>query len=373
MVKYIVRRLIQAIPTFLGITVISYFLLWASPGSVADRLFFAPNIRPDTKARLEAQLGINDPLPIQYLRWLIGDDWMRWDSDGDGLADHSFLVDLEAPQIGRDGKPVRDENDQIIMEPMPPGENYGILRGDFSKSFLKRQPAIKLITDNLSATLELGISALVFSLIIGIPVGVLSAVNRGRLFDNSSRIMAVILNAIPNFWLGLILILVFGSALGWLPMGSRCDATLTGECPPITDRLQYLLLPTLVLAGNNIAVFSRFTRTSMLEVMNQDYVRTARAKGLSRRLIYFKHAMRNALIPIATLLGPIITGLWGGAIVTETIFSWPGVGRVALNAVIQLDYPVVMAVVIFASVGTIFGFLLSDIMYAVIDPRIRLE
>jgi peptide/nickel transport system permease protein len=185
--------------------------------------------------------------------------------------------------------------------------------------------------------------------------------------------MAVLLNAVPNFWLGLILILVFGSSLGWLPMGGRCAPTLTGECAPLTERLKYLLLPMVVLSANNVAVFSRFMRTSMLEVMNQDYIRTAHAKGLADRQVFFKHATRNALIPIATLLGPIITGLWGGAIVTETIFSWPGVGRVALNSVLQLDYPVVMAVVIFASIGTILGFLLSDIMYALIDPRIRLE
>ena len=373
MTKYIIRRLLQAIPTFLGITFISYFLLWASPGSVADRLFFGPNIRPDVKVRMSAQLGIDDPFPVQYLRWLAGDDWMRWDSDGDGVADGSFLVDLEMPQIDRNGKPLRGEDGEILTERMPPGENYGILRGDFSRSFLKRQPALNLITDALPATLELGIASLLFSIIIGLPVGIISAITRGKLFDNGSRIMAVILNAVPNFWLGLIFILVFGSALGLMPMGGRCEPTLTGVCPPLTERLHFLLLPMLVLSANNVAVFSRFMRTSMLEVMNKDYVRTARSKGLSDRLVFFKHATRNALIPIATLLGPIITGLWGGAIVTETIFAWPGVGRVALNAVIQLDYPVVMAVVIFASVGTILGFLLSDIMYAVIDPRIRLE
>ena len=374
MAKYIIRRLFQAIPTFFGITFISYLLLWASPGSVADRLFFGPNIRGDVKARLSAELGINDPFPIQYLRWLAGDDWMRRDTDGDGLADHAFLVDLEAPELDRSGKPVRDEESgEIVMQRLPPGENRGILRGDFSRSFLKRQPALNLITDSLPATLELGVASLLFSLTIGIPVGVFSAITRGRLFDNSSRVMAVLLNAVPNFWLGLILILVFGSALGWLPMGGRCAPTLTGVCPSLQTRLHYLLLPMVVLSATNVAIFSRFMRTSMLEVMNQDYIRTARAKGLSNRQVFFKHATRNALIPIATLLGPIITGLWGGAIVTETIFSWPGVGRVALQAVIQLDYPVVMAVVIFASVGTILGFLLSDIMYAVIDPRIRME
>ena len=359
MTKYVIRRLIQAIPTFFGITFLSYLLVWASPGSVVDRLFFGPNIRPEAKEALAAQLGINDPFPIQYLRWLAGDDWMRWDSDGDGVADSSVLIPLDANGDG---------------EPEPPGDSYGILRGDFSNSFLKRNtPAVELITDSLPATIELGVAALLLSLLVGIPVGILSAASRGRWFDNASRVMAVIFNAIPGFWLGLILILVVGSWLDLLPMGSRCAPSLTGECPPIHQRLEYLIMPTFVLATGNIALFSRFMRTSMLEVLGQDYVRTARSKGLSSRVVYFKHAMRNALIPIATLLGPAITGLWAGAVVTETIFSWPGAGRVAVNAVVQQDFPVVMAVVIFAAISTIIGFLLSDFLYAAIDPRIRLS
>ncbi len=360
MIKYIIRRLVQAIPTFFGITLFSYLLLWLAPGSVVDRLFFAPNISEETRERLEAQLGINDPFHVQYIRWLVGDDWLRWDSDGDEIADSAveFIVPLDANGDG---------------EPEPPGKNYGILRGDFGRSFIQKKPVMQVITDNLPATLELGIASLITALVIGIPVGVISAATKGQLFDNTSRIMAVLFNAIPGFWLGLILLLFFGSQLGWFPLGARCGATLTGICPPIYERIEYLILPTFVLAATNIALFSRYVRTSTLEVMNQDYIRTARAKGLSGRIVYFKHAMRNAMIPVATLLGPIITNLWGGAIVTETVFAWPGVGRVAFQAAIQQDFPVVMGVVIFAAVGTILGFLLSDILYVVIDPRIRLS
>jgi peptide/nickel transport system permease protein len=358
MVKYIVRRLVQAVPTFFGITLISYFLMWASPGSVVDRLFFGPDIRPEARELLAIKLGINDPFHVQYLRWLLGDDWMRWDSDGDGVSDRSFIIPLDANGDG---------------EPEPPGDSYGILRGDFGISFVKRKPSLQVVLDNLSATLELGTSALIVSLLFGVPIGVLSAVNRGRIFDSASRVMAVIFNAVPNFWLGLIMILVFGSALGLLPMGGRNPPSLTGEVQPLQDRLQYLVMPTFVLAAANVALFSRFMRTSMLEVLGQDYVRTARAKGLPSRQVYFKHTMRNALIPIATLLGPIVTALWSGAVVTETIFAWPGVGRVAVNSVVQKDFPVVMTVVIFAAIATILGFLMSDILYAVIDPRIRLD
>jgi len=360
MIKYISRRLIQAIPTFFGITFFSYLLLWMAPGSVVERLFFAPNISEETRERLEAQLGINDPFHVQYIRWLLGDDWLRWDSDGDDIADHAveFLLPLDANGDG---------------EPEPPGDNRGILRGDFGRSFIQRKPVMQIITERLPATLELGLSALSTALILGVPIGVISAATRGRWFDNGSRVLAVIFNAVPNFWLGLILILVLGSNLGLLPLAGRCGPTLTGVCPPVIQRLEFLIMPTIVLAATNIAIFSRYMRTSTLEVMNKDYIRTARAKGITDRVVYFKHAMRNALIPLATLLGPILTALWGGAIVTETVFAWPGVGRVAFTAAIQQDFPVVMGVVIFAAVGTILGFLLSDLFYVTIDPRIRFD
>ncbi len=360
MIKYIVRRLIQAIPTFFGITLLTYLLLWSAPGDVITRLFFAPNISAETRERLANQLGINDPFHIQYLRWLVGDDWLRWDSDGDGIADRAveFLVPLD---VNGDG------------EPEPPGKRYGILRGDFGDSFVRKKPVMEIILANLPATLELAIAALLAALITGIPIGVVSAVTKGRLFDNVARFMAVIFNAIPNFWLGLMLLLLFGRILDILPLGGRCGISLTGGCPPLFERMDYLILPTFVLATINIALFSRYMRTSTLEVMSQDYLRMAQAKGLSRRTVHFKHAMRNALIPIATFLGPIITNLWGGSIVIETVFAWPGVGRVFFNGAIQQDFPIVMGIVIFAALGTILGLLLSDILYVIIDPRIRLS
>ncbi len=356
MVKYTIRRLIQAIPTFFGITIFAYLLMALAPGGPVAALTFDPRISPQERARVAARLGVNDPLPVQYLRWLIGDDWMRWDADGDGTADHSFLLPLDADGDG---------------EPEPPGTRLGILRGDFGRSFFARRSVADIISERIPATLELGLASLFFGVMIGVPLGIIAAVRRGGTFDNFTRVMAVLFNAVPVFWLGLILILIFGSWLGWLPMGSRCPMVVTGGCPPVYQRLQYLLLPTFVLATGGIAGYSRYMRASMLDVINQDYIRTAKAKGLSARQVWFKHGARNALIPLATFLGPAITGLLSGAAITERIFSWPGLGRLAVDAVGQLDYPVVMAVVIISAVATILGYILSDIMYALIDPRIR--
>jgi peptide/nickel transport system permease protein len=224
------------------------------------------------------------------------------------------------------------------------------------------------------ATAELGGLSLGVGLLMGLPIGVLSAVRRGSLFDNVSRVMAVIFSAVPIFWLGLTLLLIFGSQLHLLPMGGRhsTDYFITGEVS-VMDRIKHLILPVSVLSSGWVAVFSRFMRASTLDVLSQDYIRTAKAKGLREQQVWFVHASRNALIPIATILGPALPGIIGGALITETIFSWPGVGRTAYGAVLAYDYPVIMATVILVSFTTIIGYLLSDILYALIDPRIRLS
>ncbi|MBC7810463.1 MAG: ABC transporter permease subunit [Burkholderiales bacterium] len=357
MVKYTIRRLLQAIPTFFGITILSFLLMANVSGNPVSALTAGnPRITPQQRARLEAISGVNDPWPVQYVRWLLGDDWLRFDSDGDGIADTAYLVPLDADGDG---------------EPEPPGTDYGILRGDFGDSFAQRTPVLQMVTERIAATMELGIASLALALVIGVPTGILAAVRRGGAFDNITRVLAVLFNAVPVFWLGLILILVFGSWLGVLPMGGRCPPVLTGGCPPIYGRLDYLLLPTLVLAVGEIALYSRYMRASTLEIISQDYVRTAQAKGLPQQVVWFNHAARNALIPLATFLGPAITGLLGGAAITEKIFSWPGLGRLAVDSVTSLDYPVVMAVVIMTAIATILGYILSDLLYALIDPRIR--
>lgn len=358
MLKYTLRRLLQAIPTFFGITIFSYLLMTAAPGGPVSALTQDPRVTPEQRQILAARLGVNDPWPVQYLRWLLGDTWMRWDSDGDGAADASFLIPLDADGDG---------------QPEPPGDRLGILRGDFGRSFFYRRAVTDLIGERIAATLELGFAALLLGLVVGVPVGIYAAVRKGGLFDNTTRVMAVIFNAIPIFWLGLILLLIFGSQLHLLPMGGRCPTSLTGGCPPVYQRLEYMILPVFVLATGAIAVYSRYMRASMLDVMSQDYMRTALSKGLSGRSVWFKHGARNALIPLATFLGPALTGLLSGAAITETIFSWPGLGRLGVGAVTSQDFPVVMAVVIISAIATIFGYILSDILYAVIDPRIRFD
>ncbi len=358
MYRYVARRLLQSIPIFFGITLLSYALMVLAPGNPVARITFNPRMRAEERAAIAAQLGVNDPVPLQYLRWLLGDDWMRWDADDDGIADHSFILPLDA---------------NGDSQPEPPGVNRGILRGDFGNSFVGRRPVLDVIVDRLPATLELGFAAFLTSLVIGTLLGVLAAVQRGGLFDDFSRLVAVFFNAVPDFWLGLILILILGSQLKLLPMGSQCKPSLTGECPAIWNRLEFLLLPTLVLSAPPIASYSRFMRASMLETLSKDFVRTARAKGLANRTVWVRHGARNALIPLASLVGQQFTVLLGGAVVVETIFSWPGIGRLSVDAVLQQDFPVVMAVVILSSVLSILGFILTDWLYALIDPRIRFQ
>ncbi len=368
MIKYTLRRLIQAIPTLFGVTIFSYMLMALSPGGPTAALSVDPRLPPSVRERAERLAGVNDPIYVQYLRWLAGTDWMRWDSDGDGISDGAFLMPLGF-DANSDGD-YDDERDEIY----PPGNSYGIIRGDFGRSFNTGGRTVSsLIGERISATLELGISALITGLVIGIPIGIYAAVRKGGLFDNATRILAVVFNAIPIFWLALILILIFGARLGWLPMAGRTPRVLTGGIPPIYERIEYLILPTFVLATGAIAIYSRYMRASMLDVISQDYMRTAQSKGLSSRKVWFQHGARNALIPMATFLGPAITSLLSGAAITETVFAWPGLGRFGVGAVIGRDYPVIMAVVIIGSLATLFGYILSDILYALIDPRIRFD
>jgi peptide/nickel transport system permease protein len=304
------------------------------------------------------RLGTNDPIHARYLKWLIGDDWMRVDTDGDGFADEGRLV--SATFVASNGEEIQYTK----------GVRTGILRGDFGYTFNGRY-VLDVLTENIPATLELSIASLIIGTIFGILVGILAAVGRGGLFDNFTRIFAVIISAIPLFWLGLLILLIFSFELGWFPTGGRCAATIDDACPPVIERLNYMFLPVLLLSIGGIAGTSRIMRASMLDVVGQDYIRTARAKGLSSRRVWLRHGMRNALIPIATGLGPAITGVFGGAVITETIFNYQGVGLKTLEAITQRDYNVVMAFTIYAAIATIIGFLISDILYAIIDPRIR--
>lgn len=355
MARYLIRRLLQSIPIFFGITLLSYALMSASGNPVA-LLSFRQGARPEERARIEKELGVNDPFLIQYVRWLAGDDWMRWDSDGDGIADHAFLLPLDV-----DGDGVAEK----------PGDRKGILRGDFGFSFVKKRPVIDLLVERALPTLELGFSSFVIGTSIGVFIGILAAIYHRTWFDQVTRVMAVALTALPLFWFALLLLMFFSVNLKILPIGDRCGMTLEASCPPLFQRLEYMILPVFVLSIGGIAGYSRVMRASMLDIINQDFIRTAKAKGLSARRVWYFHAARNALIPIATSLGPAILSLLGGAVITEQIFNYPGLGKMSLDALSSRDYPVVMAGTIYAAIATIFGYMISDVLYAIIDPRIR--
>jgi len=315
----------------------------SAPGGPVAALTLDQKVTPQERKALADRLGINDPFYLQYLRWLIGDDWMTFDV----LDEEGNVIDTER------------------------GERKGILRGDFGRSFTASKPVLPIITEKIPATLELSGLALATGLLLGIPIGVMAAVWRGGIFDQVTRVLAVFFSAVPGFWLGLVLLLIFGSWLNWLPMGNRFPLSLTGDYT-IWERLEHLIWPVFVLATGFIALYSRFMRAAVLDVLNEDYVRTAYAKGMSNRRVWFFHAARNAMIPIVTILAPAITSLISGSLIIETIFSWPGIGRLTFSAVTQQDYPIVMATVLLASTTTILGYLMSDILYAFIDPRIRL-
>jgi len=353
--RYIARRLIQAIPTLIGITILAFSIMAAAPGGPSAALTFDPKVPAKQRAATEELLGFNDPLPAQYLRWLLGEKPIE-------IVGITLWPGREVPVFDRSWNVIGTEQ----------GTSGGIIRLDFGRSLFYKRPVSEMLVERASPTVQLGFAALVVGFGLGIPIGILSAVRRGGVFDNIARVLAVVFNAVPVFWLGLMLILVFGKWLEVLPMGNQCPVTIKG-CTGLTDRLNHLVLPVFALGTGWIAVLSRYMRTSTLDVLNQDYVRTAQAKGLPDRQVWFVHATRNALIPIATILGPAIPSLLSGAVITETIFSWPGLGRLSYESVIQQDYPMVMAVVILSGAITIVGYLLSDILYALIDPRIRLE
>ena len=340
--RFFLRRLLQAIPTLFGITLISFLLMLKTPGDPVDLITFRPSKTAEATAILKRQLGLDQPAHIQYLYWLVGNDWVKIDIDGDGEGDTH-------------------------------GTRQGLLRGDLGNSIAQKRPVLDIISERVPATLLLTVPALVIGYTIGVLVGLLAAIYHSSWFDQFARVLSVVGSAIPTFWLGLILIIVFSVQLDWLPMSGMRDITRPSGEYRIYHSLPYMVMPVTVFALGIIAVISRFTRTQVLEVMGQDYVRTAYAKGLRIQRIYSLHIARNALIPIVTLLGSSIGFLLSGAVIIEQVFSWPGLGRTTIDAVSQRDYPVVMGTVIIGGVMYILGLLISDILYGLVDPRIRLE
>lgn len=339
MSRYILRRLLQVVPTLFGITIISFLLIISAPGDPVTMVTFNPNSTPESTATLRRQLGLDQPALVQYFYWLFGNDYTTIDVNGDGVGDI-------------------------------PGARHGILRGDLGQSIQYKRPVLDLILERIPATLQLTLSALVVGYVVGVPVGLFAALNHRRWFDQFSRVISVMGIALPSFWLALILIIIFSVNLGWLPMTGMRDVTKSSN-GSFFDTIPYMIMPVFVLAVGTVAGISRFVRASVLEVMEQDFVRTAHSKGLTPQRVWWSHVARNALVPVATLLGPALGSLLGGAVIIEQVFSWPGLGRLAVNASFQRDYPLVMGFVVIGGVLYVLGVLVSDLLYMWLDPRVQ--
>ncbi len=314
------------IPLLFGVSLVIFLLLRLIPGDPVLIMIGVENATPEEVVRLREVLGLDKGLHVQYLKFL-----------------------------GR------------------------LVRGDLGTSLGADEPVSLLIGERLPATIELTLAALFVSLAIAVPVGVVSAVRKYSALDTGGTIAALLGISMPSFWLGVMLIFLFALRLGWLPASGRGEPFLAGVWTLVTSgspgglflAIQHLILPAVTLGTALAAVATRLIRSSMLEVMSQDYVRTARAKGLQGRRVVMHHALRNALIPVVTVVGLEFGALLGGAVITETIFAWPGIGRLAIRSIVQRDFPVVQGVVLMIAVVRIGANLAVDVLYAIIDPRIR--
>lgn len=317
MTQYLIRRLLQGLLTLLAITVIVFLLASAYPGGIMNAYEENPNATAQDLARLRAKYGMDDPLPVRYFKWL-----------------------------------------------------GNVARGDLGTSFVSKQPVLTEIGERLPNTLLLMGVALVVTLLLAIPLGIISALRQYSFLDTGLTGLAFAGNSLPVFWFGLLLIIVFHVRLGWFP-GS--GMTTLGKPFSLLDLAWHMVLPVSMLALVTAAGYMRYMRSSMLDVKTQDYMRTARAKGLRERHVNLRHGLRNALIPLVTLLAFEIPALFGGALYTETIFSWPGMGRLFYERAVKGDMPMTMALVLIFSALTIFSMFLADIVYTLLDPRIKLE
>lgn len=328
MIAFLVRRLLAAIPLVLGIATIVFFLLSLAPGDAASFLV-SPNITPEVLEQIRVNMGLDQPVYIRYLRWM-----------------------------------------------------SAMLRGDFGVSLTRNQPVLDIIAEILPNTLVLSLFAFLLAFAGGILIGILQAVRQNRPTDGVLSVVGLFFYSMPSFWLALMLILIF--SLGarnlwgwpiWFPASGMTSVDYPFMSPgeQLRDRAMHLILPSVSLALVLAAGIARYVRGSMLEVIRQDYIRTARSKGLSEFKVIFKHALRNGLIPVVTLFGLYLPFLFSGAVLIETVFAWPGMGRLVVDAIFQRDYPIVMAGTFIFAIMVVAGNLIADVLYALVDPRIRYE
>jgi peptide/nickel transport system permease protein len=343
---YVTRRILQAIPLLFIISVVLFVLVNLAPGGPLAGRGGGRRLRPEQVAILKRQFGLDQPIYMRYIFWLVGNDWTKVDTDGDGVKD-SY------------------------------GQGKGILRGDFGTSYRTREPVITAIGNSFKNTAYLMSVTLLIVAIIAIPVGVISAVKQYSIFDIIVTTMSFMGQAIPEFWLGLILLLVF---YVWLKNPVTGDSLLPaggmytlGSQFSVGDWAKHLILPVTMGVVGWVTWYSRFLRSSMLDVIHQDYVRTAHAKGLKMSRVYFKHALRNALLPLVTIFALDLPYIFAGSLYVEIIFAWPGMGRLYYQAAIDRDYPMLMGILIIGTVAVILSNLLADIIYSKLDPRIHYD
>ena len=325
MLKYIIKRLLLSVPLVLGIVTMTFFISRLAPGDPMD-MYLEPQrqrqVDPEVIELLRKKYGLDQPIHVQYVTWL-----------------------------------------------------KGFVQGDFGESFRHRRPVKDMLVEALPYTLQLTVLALILDALFGVTLGIISAVRQYSKLDKALTIGSLVIYAIPSFWLALMLIMVFSVNLGWFPTSQTRsmnyeDLTAIGK---ILDRMWHLVLPVFVMGVAGAAGTARYMRNRLLEVLNEEYIVAARARGFRERTVILKHALRNALIPVITIYGMSLPFLLGGATIIETIFAWPGMGRMTVSAVGGRDYPIIMATVTIAAVLTVLGNLLADITYAAVDPRVSYD
>lgn len=326
MTRYIVRRLLGLIPLLIGISFLVFALMNIVPGSPTQQIEFSPSITPADIERIRENLGLNDPWYQRYFTWL-------------GSA----------------------------------------LQGDLGISFLNAQSVSRIIGSAIPNTLALSIPSIILAVVFAVPVGILGAIKRNSLFDRITTIFATIFYSTPTIWLGMMMIIIFGVqfqrwGLPNLPVAGTHNLRASGEgFAQVWDRVLHLIMPVTTLTLVSLASWTRYVRAQMLETVNQDYVRTANAKGLKYRSVVMGHAFKNAMLPLVTLIGLSIPDIFGGSLIVENVFGYRGMGQVTVESLRFSDYSVAMACIMFYAVLTVFGNLLADILYGVLDPRVRLD
>lgn len=322
MMRYIAKRFIGLIPVFLGITLISFFVIHLAPGKPTDmQTSLNPKISYEARLRMEKLYGLDKPVHVQYIDWL-----------------KRFLT------------------------------------FDFGHSYVDDRPVSEKIAERIPITLLINILSLALILVVGIPLGVISAVKRGSILERLTTIFVFIGFSMPEFWLALILMSLFGITLGWLPISGikSLDFEYLSLFGKVIDVARHLILPVFIAAFGSLAGISRYMRTSMIGIIHQDFIRTARAKGLAESEVIYKHALKNAILPVITILGLSVPGLIGGSVIFESIFGIPGMGRLFYESVMSRDYPTIMGILSIGAILTLIGNLLADIAYSYADPRISL-